>query len=208
MEYIEITPQERKEMATGSARKPAKYTFYALNNAVKYSSANSKSNIGNIQEIYGEFEEVHPNGSFRDWQNFYYNQHDGRERLEQATDEAYDMFLTIRASIDQVDREDVRDFIEGLVLNGTYSSHNAREATVEKILKSVSESERVSPGEGPEECELKIGTQFFTVQPEEMRSESLFEGQNDVSVFYYEENERDSGLTVDISKRNMSLDNY
>ena len=131
-EMINITPNERKQLITGDAKKAPKYTFYALNNAVKYSSANQKPTIGKITEIYEEFDEEHPDGSFEDWRNYYYNHYNGRERLNEATEQAYDMFLTIRAAIDEIDREDVRDFVEGLVLNGTYSNQNAREAAIEK----------------------------------------------------------------------------
>ena len=138
-EKIHISPEERKTLTTGDSKKAPKYTFYALNNAVKYSSANHKEVVGDITELYEEFEEEYPNGDFRDWQNFYYNNYNGRERLEEATEQAYDMFLTIRAAIDQINKDDVQDFIEGIVLRGTYSNENVREAVKKKLTESLSD---------------------------------------------------------------------
>ncbi|WP_275882216.1 MjaI family restriction endonuclease [Halorhabdus sp. BNX81] len=206
-ETITITPDERKQLTTGDPKKAPKYTFFALNNAVKYSSANQRPTVGKITEIYEEFEQEHPNGDFQDWRNYYYNQYNGRQRIDDATDKAYNMFLTIRAAIDDIDREDIRDFIEGLVLNGTYSNQNAREAVIQKLLESRSETERLSPDEGPDGCELQWGDRYVSIQPEEIRSETLFD-REDVIVFYFSENASDNGLKIDVSKSNMTLDEF
>jgi len=207
-ETISVSAKERKELITGDAKKAPKYTFYAMNNAVKYSSANRKPLVGDISEIYEDFEDDYPDGDFDDWRNYYYNHHNGQERLEEATEEAYDMFLTIRAAIDQIDREDVRAFVEGLVLNGTYSNQNAREAVIEKVVESKSECERLEPGEGPEGCDLRLGDRFVSIQSEEMREESIFEERDNVVVFYFSENEGDSGLKIDVSALSRTLDEF
>lgn len=206
-ETITITPDERKKLTTEDSKKAPKYTFFALNNAVKYSSANQQPTVGKITEIYEEFEEKHPDGDFQDWRNYYYNQYDGRQRLDEATDKAYEMFLTIRAAIDDIDRDDVHDFIEGLVLNGTYSNQNAREAVIQKIIDSWEECEPLTPNEGPDGCDLRWGDRYVSIQPEEMQSETLFD-RNDVIVFYFSENESDNGLKIDVSESNMTLDEF
>jgi hypothetical protein len=206
-EKITISPDERKKITTGDPKNAPKDTFFALNNAVKYSSANQQSTVGKITEIYEEFEEEYPEGDFKDWRNYYYNHYNGRQRLDDATDKAYEMFLTIRAAIDDLDRDDVREFIEGLVLHGTYSNQNAREAIIQKLIDSRSECEPLSPGEGPDRCDLRWGDRYVSIQPEEMRSETLFD-RNNVIVFYFSKNKSDNGLTIDISESNMSLDEF
>lgn len=207
-ETITVSPNERKQLTTGDGKKAPKYTFYALNNAVKYSSANQKTTIGKITEIYEEFEEEQPDGDFDDWRNYYYNHHNGRKRLDEATERAYDMFLTIRAAIDEVDRNDVRDFVEGLVLNGTYSNQNAYESVVEKITGSRLGCEPLAPDEGPDGCDLRLGDRYVSIQPKGMRSETLFSDRNDVVTFYFKENENNNGLEIDVSESNMTLDEF
>jgi hypothetical protein len=206
-ETITITPNERKQLTTGDPKKAPKYTFFALNNAVKYSSANQQHTVGNITEIYKEFEEEYPVGDFQVWRNYYYNKHNGRQRLEEATDKTYDMFLTIRAAIDDIDREDVRDFVEGLVLNGTYSNQNAREAVIQKLINTRTKCESLTIEEGPEGCDLRWGNRYISIQPEEMRSETLFD-REEVIVFYFSENVGDNGLKIDVSESNMTLDEF
>lgn len=206
-ETITVTPEERKKLVTGDPKKAPKYTFFALNNAVKYSSANQKPTVGEITEIYQKFEQEYPEGDFQDWRNYYFNQHNGRQRIDEATEKAYDMFLTIRAAIDDIERKDVRDFIEGLVLNGTYSNQNAREAVIQKLIEARSECEPLIPDEGPDGCELRWGDRYVSIQPEEMKSETLFE-RDDVIVFYFSEGQNDNSLTIDISESNMTLDEF
>lgn len=206
-ETVRISPDERKQLTTGDAKKVRKYTFFALNNAVKYSSANQKSIVGEISEIYDEFEEMHPNGDLQDWRNYYYNHHNGKERLEEATNKSYDMFLTIRAAIDEVNRGDVRDFIEGLVLNGTYSSENAREAVIQKLLHTYPDCEIIDEDEGPTNCDLKWKDRYVSIQDESMRSNKLFD-RGDVIVFYFSENKNDTGISIDLTESNTTLSEF
>lgn len=204
---LRISANERKLLTTGDKKKAPKYTFYALDNAVRYSSANQKDIVGDINDIFEEFVEENPEGDFKDWKNFYYNEYNGKERLDEATETAYDMFLTIRAAIDEIDRENVREFIEALVLNGTYSNQNAREAVINKIVTEVEGCELLADDEGPDECELKLGDRYVSICHEDQKPETSV-NRGDIISFYYSENEDDRGISIDISEINTSLDEF
>lgn len=207
-ETIRISASERKELTTGENPSPPKYTYYALNNAVTYSHANHRPVVGELNKIYEEFRDQNPDGDFEDWKQYYFREHDGKERLYEATEKAFTKFLMIREAIEQIDREDVREFIEGIVLHGTYSGQSEHEAVVKKLLESRDECERLDNDEGPEGCEMRLGDQYISVQHGSVRDEELFSDRDDVVVIYFEENRNDNGLQVDVSEMNTSLDEY
>lgn len=154
---LTVTPDERKRFTTGENPSPPKYTYYALNNAVSYSKANHRPTVGDLNDIYNDFRKESPDGDFEDFRNYYFREHNGRRRIEEATEKAYSKFLIIREAIEQIDRDDMREFIEGIVLHGTYSGQSAREAVVEKVVRSLSDCERLDPNEGPDECQIQFG---------------------------------------------------
>lgn len=199
METLRIAHDERKGLISGREG-PPKYTYYALNNAVKYSSANRKSRIGNIQEIYKEFQSDNPNGDFSDWKQYYYQQYDGEESLDEAVEETYEMFIRIREAIKQVDRDDVKQFVEGIVLYGTYESHNPEIAVEEKLLRDIPEFERIESGTG---TELRYsGTPIEVISDSEPESTT-----DDIVTIQY--TVKDSGdIVIDLSGLNRSLDDY
>lgn len=196
METLRISSDEKKELISGREG-PPKYTYYALNNAVKYSGANKKSKIGDLQQIYQEFQEENTGNEFSDWKEFYYKRHDGDERINQAVDDVYEMFIQIREAIKQIDRDDVRDFVEGIALYGTYESENPETAVEEKLLREVPECERINP-----ESVQYGGTPIEIVE----YGNEPTERESFVIIRY--EVEEDGDIVVDLSGFNRQLNEF
>ena len=68
-----------------------KYTTYLLNPAINLSQSNRPEVVGQMNEIIEEFRAEHPDGTFQDWVGFYFEEYDGEERLEEATEKAVPM---------------------------------------------------------------------------------------------------------------------
>lgn len=207
VEEFRIDSQERRRLTTGRVYKPPKYTFFALDAAVQYSGANKKGTVGDIGWIYRQFEERDPDGDFEDWKQFYLNEHGGHDRLEEATEDTYEMFLKLRESIEQIDKVDIRNFIRELVLNGTYGDQNPREAIIEKLNKEDSYGYEYPPVDAPDHVHLKVGGRPVSIQPKRLEDSETTSEDDDLLVFYYLENES-GGLTVDVSALNRELDEF
>lgn len=82
-----------------------KYTTYLLNPAINLSQSNRPHVVGQMSEIVEEFREQHPEGTFADWVEFYYEEYDGEDRLEEATEMAYPMVEKMREAFEQIDKE-------------------------------------------------------------------------------------------------------
>ncbi|SIS14570.1 MjaI family restriction endonuclease [Natronorubrum thiooxidans] len=196
---IEIDSDERKKLTSGRVPDRKKYTYFALNNAVRYSGVNKKERLGDMQAIYDTFEEVHPNGDFEDWEQFYYNRHEGEERLEEATEDAYGMLVKIRESIKQLDKDDVRKFVEGMSLYGTYENRNPRQAVRRKLIQDVRGCEEVEEGEW-----LMYEGRKIRILPEGKEENSDFDG---IRIFY-EEKEEENTITINLKELNHQITDF
>lgn len=197
---IRITKQEQKRLTTGGLSDPPKYTFGVLNSAVEYSGANKKELVGPVSEIYEEFREENPDGDFDDWESFYYSNYNGEKRIEEATEEAYEMFFRIREATKQIEKRDVNEFVRDLVLHSIYENRNKPEAIANK-LDEVFDGECVYLAQsGDSMADAKINDQLVSFV--EADSES---GVDDDSVHEIEYLET-SGGTITIDRSNLSRD--
>lgn len=200
---IRITSSERKMLTTGEKDNIPKYTFSSLNNAVKYSGANKKRVVGDISDIYEEFEKEYPDGDFEDWKKFYNSEYNGEERLDNATEKAFEMFLKIRAAIKQIDKDDVQNFVEGLVLNGTYTNRNPREAIAKKLDDILSaDCEFIPSAEREGDEHIRVGTEPYKL----IRTSNREECQSGNIIHFEEKSGGD--ITIDRSELSQDLTDF
>jgi len=203
-ESIVISEEERKRLTTGRQVNRPKYTFFALNKAVEYSGANQKDILGDVEAIYEEFEREHPDGDSEDWREFYFERYDGEQRLENATEQAYDKFLTIREAIQQINRDDIHDFIRGFTLYGTYENRNIREAARAKLLMDLNNCQP-APDEAPADADIEYGDFLLQiVTNEDDDNDQDVDGVRKIRA----EEKQDGRIIVDLSGLNQSLDEF
>lgn len=204
-ETLNISAEELKRLTTGRVVERPKYTFFALDKAVEYSGANAKPVLGDVGEIYEAFEEKYPEGDFGDWKTYYLEQYQGDERLAEATDVAYEKLLVIREAIKQIDKEDVREFIEGFALYGTYENRNIAESIVKKLISEISGCEMLDNSQDvPETADLRYGEYYLAVRPEAERGKTDY--PETIRPIFFEQ--VSNGVSVDVSQLNLSLDKF
>ena len=176
-----------------------KYTTYLLNPAINLSQSNRPEVVGQMNEIIEEFRAKHPNGTFQDWVRFYFEEHDGEERLEEATEKAVPMVKKMKEAFEEVDEEMTRNYLRDLVLFKTYEGFDIQET----ILRKLGEVYEAEIGRAATEDESKgidgyVGEQPVSIKPVTYR-DSLQE-IIDVPIVYYDENKTNKAMTVDISE--------
>lgn len=115
-----ISEEERERLVAEDVEEfpfdTPKYTTYLLNPAINLSQSNRPEVVGQMSDTIEEFREAHPEGTFEDWVEFYFEQYSGEERLEEAADKAYPMVEKMRDAFGQIDEEMTRRYIRDLVL--------------------------------------------------------------------------------------------
>jgi hypothetical protein len=182
-----------------------KYTTQLLNPANRFAQSTRDDVVGNMNELSKEFREEHPEGTFEDWVNFYFEEYDGEQRIEDATEKMYPMVEKMKEAFEQVDRRMTQDFVRDLVLFKTYEGFDIQEVILRKLGdKFDTENRRATAEEEREGIDGYIGDQPVQVKPETYKHNL----QDDIGVpiVYYDENKSNKAMTVDISELNESMD--
>ncbi|MBP1986023.1 MjaI family restriction endonuclease [Halolamina salifodinae] len=206
---LKIPAEERQSIEAGETADLPKYAASVLSNALRWSGANSPEQLGQLTEIHDEFREKHPEGGYEDWVEFYHEEYNGEERIAEATEDAYVMLKQIREAVNQLERDDVQDFVQELVLYQTYRGENIRELVVQILdRKYRPDVERVPADRDFEYVHAKVGDVRVSVQPESSGmsgKNASAEEDEDVAVVYYRQNNSNRGLRIVVSELNAAL---
>lgn len=178
-----------------------KYTTQLLNPANRFAQSTRDDVVGNMSELIDEFRKKHPEGTFEDWVDFYFEEYDGEQRIEDATEQMYPMVQKMKEAFEQVDREMTYDFVRDLVLFKTYEGFDIQEAILRKLgEKFGAETRRATAEEEKQGIDGYIGD-----QPVQIKAETYKDNLQDdfgVPIVYYDENKSNKAMTVDISELN------
>ena len=181
-----------------------KYTTQLLNPANRFAQSTRDDVVGNMSELIEEFREEHPEGTFEDWVNFYFEEYDGEQRIQDATEKMYPMVEKMKEAFEQVDRDMTRDFIRDLVLFKTYEGFDIQEAVLRKLGEKFDvETRRATAEEERQGIDGYIGD-----QPVQVKAETYKDNLQDniaVPIVYYDENKSNKAMSVDISELNEEI---
>lgn len=178
-----------------------KYTTYLLNPAINLSQSNRPHVVGQMSDIVEEFREKYPKGTFEDWVEFYYEEYDGEDRLEEATEMAYPMVKKMRDAFEQIDEEMTHNYLRDLVLFKSYEGFDIQEAVLRKLGELFDkEITRATAEDESQGIDGYIGDQPVQVKPATYKDN--LQETIDVPIVYYDENKSNKAIRVDISELN------
>ncbi|ELZ48783.1 hypothetical protein C465_09055 [Halorubrum distributum JCM 9100] len=161
--------------------------------------------MGQMSEIIEEFRQEHPDGTFEDWVKYYKTEHDGDERLEEATETAYPMVEKMRDAFEEIDEEMTHDFLRDLVLFKTYEGFDIQEAILRKLGEMYNEEvTRASAEDESKGIDGYVGDQPVQIKPTTY-PDDLQEGI-EVPIVTYDENKSNKAMTVNASELSEEMD--
>lgn len=203
---IRLSEDEREELVADIDPEFPKYTTQIMNTANQNSQClvlgTRPATVGQLNEIIEEYKQQYPDGDFEDWRQFYFENYDGDENIEEATDKVFDMVVKMREAADEIDREMVNRWVKDLVLYKTYTGLGRNE---EAILKKLSE-EYDSPYElGTAEDESKgidgyLGSQPVSVKPITYKQKARLQEDIDAPIVYYEDYSTTNALKLHLDE--------
>lgn len=198
-----ISEEERERLVAEDVEEfpydTPKYTTYLLNPAINLSQSNRPEVVGQMSDIIEEFRGEYPEGTFEDWVEFYFEEYDGEERLEESAEKAYPMVEKMREAFEQIDEEMTRRYIRDLVLFKTYEGFDIQEAILRKLGDKFEEDvRRATASEESRGIDGYIGDQAVQIKP--ITHKDNLQESFDAPVVYYDENKSNKAMTVDISE--------
>jgi len=199
---IRLSEDEREELVADIDPEFPKYTTQIMNTANQNSQGTRPATVGQLNEIIEEYKEQYPDGDFEDWRQFYFENYDGGENIEEATDKVFDMVVKMREAAEEIDREMVNRWVKDLVLYKTYTGLGRNE---EAILKKLSEEYDLSYELGTVEDESKgidgyLGNQPVSVKPITYKQKARLQEDIDAPIVYYEDYSTTNALKLHLDE--------
>ncbi|MFD1686362.1 MjaI family restriction endonuclease [Halobellus litoreus] len=199
---IRISEEEREELVAEIDPEFPKYTTQIMNTANQNSQGTRPATVGQLNEIIEEYKQEYPNGDFEDWKRFYFDEYDGEESIEEATDKVFEMVVKMREAAEEIDREMVNRWVKDLVL---YKTYNGLGRTEEAVLKKLSEEYGVPYELGTAEDESKgidgyLGDQPVSVKPVTYKQKSRLQEDIQAPIVYYEDYSTTDALKLDLEE--------
>lgn len=184
---IRLSEDDREELVADIDPEFPKYTTQIMNTANQNSQGTRPATVGQLNEIIEVYKEQYPDGDFEDWRQFYFENYDGSENIEEATDKVFDMAVKMREAAEEIDREMVNRWVKDLVLYKTYTGLGRNE---EAILKKLSEEYDLPYELGTAEDESKgidgyLGSQPVSVKPITYKQKARLQEDIDAPIVYY-----------------------
>lgn len=191
---IKLTDDEREKLVADIDPEFPKYTTQIMNTANQNSQATRPRVVGQMSEIIEEYKEEYPEGGFDDWEKFYREVYDGEERIEEATEKAYEMVVKMREAAKEIDEKMVRRWIEDLVLYKTYTGLGRNEEAIfEKLSKEYDlEFSRSTPEEESKGIDGYLGDQPVSIKPETYKQKNRLQENIKAPIVYYKEYKNDN----------------
>jgi hypothetical protein len=204
---IKLTEEEREQLVAEIDPEFPKYTTQVMNTANQNSQGTRPRVVGQLSEIIEEYKEEYPEGNFEDWEEFYYDEYDGKKRIEDATQKIFEMVVKMREATKEIDEEMVQRWVEDLVLYKTYTGLGRNEEAIfEKLAEEYGiEYSRSTPEEESKGIDGYLGDQAVSIKPDTYRQKSRLQEDIQAPIVYYEGYKTNNSLKLHLDELDDAL---
>jgi len=132
---IEITFEEEREILELPPKPELpKYSSQLINLANLFAQGTRPKVVGQMSELIKEFRK---NGgrTFEDWKGWYLQKYPNA--IDEATEKIWDMLNNFKETLEQLKKDDVRKWVEDLVLIKTYEGLMLQDVILKKVAEEI-----------------------------------------------------------------------
>lgn len=141
-EPIVIKRKDMEDLLNIKSKSFDKYIPQLINLANQISQATRPNNVGNLSEMFKKFKSKNKNGTLDDWEKYYISKQ--KDTIEVATKKILSYINKLRESLNGIDESVVKDWVEDLIFEKTYSGLNIQEIIIKKIAQMNNATYRLS----------------------------------------------------------------
>jgi MjaI restriction endonuclease len=187
---IRIPNAEVQHLLTEKEITFPKYTTQLMNLANSNAQGTRPKIVGQMSDLIQEFDRK----TFEEWAVWYQERYPNA--IEDATDKVFEMVESFKKSIELIDKNLIREWVEDLVLNKTFAGLNFQEA----ILKKVAESKKTTYKFSTKEEESKgidgyINTLPVSIKPITYKTQNHFLENISANMIFYDK--KKDGLVIE-----------
>lgn len=142
---ISISYEEIREiLKLPKPKKLLKYASQLINLANMFSQGTRPKVVGQMSDLIKEFKES-GGRTFEEWKNWYLKRYP--DAIENATEKIYNMLINFKNTLNKINKETVKDWVEDLVLIKTFEGLMLQEAILKKVSEKLGGSYRLATPE-------------------------------------------------------------
>ncbi|WP_324735095.1 MjaI family restriction endonuclease [Thermococcus sp. SY098] len=142
---VEITSDEERELLRLPPKPELpKYSSQLINLANQFAQGTRPKVVGQMSELIKEFRKS-GGKTFEDWKKWYLRKYP--KAIDEATRKIWDMLGKFKEALEHLNEEDVRKWVEDLVLVKTYEGLMLQEAILKKVAEEVGAGYRLATPE-------------------------------------------------------------
>jgi len=178
---------------SGEAKQFPKYTTQIINLANQNSQGTRPKVVGQLSELIQKC----PHKEYSKWKEWYLEQQP--KAIDKATEKIFPMIEELKKSINQIDKEMVKNWVEDLVIDKTFIGLKFQEAILKRVAKMKNTSYRLSnPKEESKGIDGFIGDIPVSIKPITYQSKNMLMEKIEVKFIFYDK--KKDGINVDISQ--------
>lgn len=199
---IKLAEEEREKLVAEIDPEFPKYTTQIMNTANQNAQGTRPRVVGQLSEIIEEYKQEYPEGDFEDWKTFYYEEYNGEERIETATEKVFEMVVKMREASKEIDEKMVRRWIEDLVLYKTYTGLGRDQEAIFKKLSTEYDLDytQSTAAEESKGIDGYLGDQPVSIKPITYQQKSRLQENISVPIVYYEEYKTNNSLNLHLDE--------
>ena len=184
MKKLKITFDEMTQDIIGKKTKFPKYVSPIINLANRWARGTVPEAVGQMTEIAKNFK------NYEEWKDWYYKNYPNT--IDKATEKIYKKLLQVVDVISQVDKEDVRKWVEDLVITKSFVGINFQESILKRIAEIKETTYRLAtPSEESKGIDGYIGEIPISIKPTTYKLEEMLPETIPVKIIYYKKIEKD-----------------
>jgi len=192
-----IKNEEIQQINNSPSTEFPKYTSQLINWANQNAQGTRAKVVGQMSDLFSEYQEQAEDISIDDWENWYREKHP--DAIENATDKILAQVENLKNAIPLINREMVRDWVEDLVIAKTYNGLYVQQA----ILKSVADKKRqdyrlATSAEESVGIDGFVGEIAYSIKPDTYKTMNRLSERIDVKMIYYTKTK--TGLTIEVEE--------
>lgn len=197
---MKFTIKNNELEALNGAKAPAfpKYTSQLINWANQNAQGTRPKVVGQLSELFPEYEESCEAVSIENWREWYLEHHPNA--IENATDKIFAQVENLKEAIKLIDKEMVHKWVDDLVISKTYNGLYVQEAILSKLAEKSGENYRLStPEEESRGIDGYVGNTAYSIKPDTYKTMGRLPETINVKMVYY--TKKKTGLTVEVEEQ-------
>ncbi len=201
MAKIKIPNAEVQNLLSGKSIQYPKYATQIVNLANQNAQGTRPKIVGQLSDLIQQFE----GKNLGEWEEWYLDLQP--TAIDDATEKIYKMVELLKESIEKIDKQIVKNWVEDLVITKTFTGLKFQEAILKKIAEKNNTTYRLStPIEESQGIDGYIGDKPVSIKPITYKAKLGLNESIKIPMIYYDKKKTEIVVEYDFEFRTTLFD--